>query len=365
MTKRKESIDRFRIIGQEGQWSVVLTRNDEVIDYIKTHLPIKKEAKKIVGDLNRKNGFIKKIEDIPQNLEKKIIEEFKAGECMTNIALKYNYNYQFIKRILIKNGIKLRPFSEERKRKEIYSKEKDIVEKYKKGIAIHSISKDHNCSSGPITRILKKNGIKIRKDGCRRRDIEQNSKKIIQDYKNGTSSVKLAREYRCTPYKIIDIIKKNRVKIKGAAGFFRNKTYEDRLGVEEAKIAKEKLSNYRGELKGNWKGGISFGEWGLNFTKILRNKVRERDNQSCLLCNIHRSKLKRALTVHHVDYIKSNSIEQNCISLCRGCHNIVHTPNLDRRGEWTAYFQNRLSKAYGYQYEKGKIVISLAKEEVI
>ncbi len=98
----------------------------------------------------------------------------------------------------------------------------------------------------------------------------------------------------------------------------------------------------------SWKGGISFEPYGLDWTREFRRAIRNRDNQVCMLCGIHREKLSRALDVHHINYNKQDSTIENCISLCNSCH--IKT-NINRK-HWTKFFQDLLHERYNYTYSK-------------
>jgi 5-methylcytosine-specific restriction endonuclease McrA len=56
----------------------------------------------------------------------------------------------------------------------------------------------------------------------------------------------------------------------------------------------------------------------------LRQMVFERDDYTCQKCGVRGSELN----CHHIDPVKSNPIESadvdNCITLCKGCHKVVH-----------------------------------------
>lgn len=114
------------------------------------------------------------------------------------------------------------------------------------------------------------------------------------------------------------------------------------------KMSNTKIERGIAKLEKNpaWLGGLSFEPYTLEFNKYFKNKIRNRDNQICMLCSIHREKLSRALHIHHINYDKTLSIPQNCISLCNSCH--VKT-NLNRT-HWTKFFQSLLSERYGYKY---------------
>lgn len=81
-----------------------------------------------------------------------------------------------------------------------------------------------------------------------------------------------------------------------------------------------------------WNGGTAFEPWGPEFTKALRERVRERDGFSCRLCGAPQDGKK--LSVHHVDYDKHNNNIDNLVALCNRCH--VKTNS--SRDNWQRYF---------------------------
>ena len=90
-----------------------------------------------------------------------------------------------------------------------------------------------------------------------------------------------------------------------------------------------------GILNPSWLGGKSFEEYGREFNKILKEKIRKRDNYKCNLCDIHQNNLRRKLDVHHIDYNKRNNNQNNLISLCHRCH--LKTNH--NRESWKNYFK--------------------------
>lgn len=72
--------------------------------------------------------------------------------------------------------------------------------------------------------------------------------------------------------------------------------------------------------------------WTRSEGKLLKEYIRERDGQSCYVCGGGES--SRLLSVHHIDYIKSNLHPANLITLCNRCH--AKTNN--DRAYWQAYF---------------------------
>jgi DNA-binding Lrp family transcriptional regulator len=106
----------------------------------------------------------------------------------------------------------------------------------------------------------------------------------------------------------------------------------------------------------NWRGGSSFRPYPAAFCRALKEQVKQRDGACCQLCGIteeeHR-KLYRAahgdrgqgLTVHHVDYDKSNTSLTNLITLCLACNPKVNS----NREHWMALFKTRLEGCeYGF-----------------
>lgn len=90
----------------------------------------------------------------------------------------------------------------------------------------------------------------------------------------------------------------------------------------------------------NWHGGISKLPYSFDFNKNLKEQVRKRDNYICQNCNItqkeHLLIYKSKLSVHHIDYDKINSKENNLITLCHKC-NIKANFN---RKKWKSYFNS-------------------------
>ena len=83
-------------------------------------------------------------------------------------------------------------------------------------------------------------------------------------------------------------------------------------------IQKEKQTQNtpKKEKHPNWLGGISNGEYGLDFNNELKYKIKEAHNLTCQLCKI----VTEELDIHHIDYNKTNNAENNLIPLCKTCH---------------------------------------------
>ncbi len=71
-----------------------------------------------------------------------------------------------------------------------------------------------------------------------------------------------------------------------------------------------------------WKGGIAYLPYCYKFNKTLKEKIRERDNRTCQLCNVKEN--GRKLDIHHIHYDKPNC-KPDLISLCRSCNAKVNS----------------------------------------
>ena len=104
----------------------------------------------------------------------------------------------------------------------------------------------------------------------------------------------------------------------------------------------DKMSKmFSGENNPNWKGGLSQTGY-KNFYKTLKNKIRKRDNYTCVLCELSEKELGYTLSIHHIDYNKENSVEENLCSLCKRCNSLV---NFERE-RWLKFFKEKIANIY-------------------
>lgn len=105
------------------------------------------------------------------------------------------------------------------------------------------------------------------------------------------------------------------------------------------------IINSMGSGNHNWKGGISCEPYCQDWTKELKELIKERDGYKCLnpYCT---AKNPNDLTVHHIDYNKKSCGLENLITVCRSCN---CRANFDR--DWhRSWYKAILNKRYGYQY---------------
>jgi len=129
----------------------------------------------------------------------------------------------------------------------------------------------------------------------------------------------------------------------------KKKIGEGNKGKKISEETKKKISVSAQEIDiKDWNGFVSREPYDQNWTLAFKRTIRKRDNQICLVCKIHREKLKKALDVHHIDSNKKNTCMKNCVSLCHSCHGKTKI----NKKEWQTFFRLMLNRLYGYEYGK-------------
>lgn len=104
-----------------------------------------------------------------------------------------------------------------------------------------------------------------------------------------------------------------------------------------------KIGQNCGDKNNNWNNGSSQNGYSREFTDELKNKIRNKTNHTCSICNIteeeHLIVYGTCLHVHHIDYNKKNHSENNLIPLCVSCHFRTNY----NRNYWQAFFVNKLN----------------------
>jgi len=93
------------------------------------------------------------------------------------------------------------------------------------------------------------------------------------------------------------------------------------FGKKQSKISKKKMSLAHGGTGRPYEHN----EYNRNiFTNELKEFIRKRDGFKCQNCKKSQKqefkKLKRRLTIHHIDYNKQNCKKNNLITLCHECN---------------------------------------------
>lgn len=86
----------------------------------------------------------------------------------------------------------------------------------------------------------------------------------------------------------------------------------------------------------NWRRGVSRQPYSFNFDEKLKLAIKERDDFQCQLCY---SSIN--LVIHHINYNKLDSSEENLLTLCNSCNSKVNY----NRHFWEQYFGRQLDEA--------------------
>jgi len=143
------------------------------------------------------------------------------------------------------------------------------------------------------------------------------------------------------------VIKSNKTLIQGHTKRIRQynlqvkkgHTWEEMYGSDKAKqlrkhyqerMTGKKNPNYgndvlTGKNNPNWHGGTSKEPYTFDFDAKLKSQIRKRDGNKCQLCGMtnqeHREQYSNYnLSIHHIDYDKTNNHPSNLITLCKPCH---------------------------------------------
>ena len=404
-TWNKKDLDSCEIIGmyQKGIPIIKIAKEFDC-----SFVPIERILKENRIKIRPASFYIKgKTPHNKSNLDKeKVIDLYKEGFTLGEVAKKLDCSDTPIKRILKEQGVTIRDHGYYMKGKIPHNKlhlpEQEIIKLHNQDISGFQISKKFGCTHNVIHKILKKNNIKIRNRGFYIKGkpslqrLIKNEQIVVDMYNQNISGMKIAEKFGCNDTVIYGILKRNGVKVKKLGFHLKGKPSPKKLHLPEQEviamynqhlpgkvIAKKfgcsapiiymilkrngiEIRNEgcynEGENHPNWQGGKSFEPYDQNWTPAFRRAIRKRDNQICMLCGIHREKLNQTLHVHHINGNKKMSIPQNCISLCVKCHiGIVHKDdkNKEDRENWIKLLQGKLSKEYDYKYsEEGEIKLN-------
>lgn len=222
---------------------------------------------------------------------------------------------------------------------------------------------------------LKKGNIKIWNKGLNKynseslkRSSEKNSQNMKEQYKNGLRknwSQGLTKEtserVRIASKKSIDRRKENGFEeMSEKLSVARKKLYaEGKLKIwnkDATRDNNELVNSIAQKISGdkcyNWKGGKSFEPYPPLFTEHFKQTIRKRDNFTCQICYLEyrKDKDKRRFPIHHIDGNKMNTFPQNCVTLCKTCHDLIHSGYNKIWIGLIPNFQNKLHNLFGYNY---------------
>jgi hypothetical protein len=166
-------------------------------------------------------------------------------------------------------------------------------------------------------------------------------------YGNDYSTDEIAKLFNTCPGTIKKLMNKFNIPRRTRSDAMKNRPKEMNERISKKLVGRHSSPNTefkKGEHCGkdhpNWQGGKSFEEYGKDFNRKLKEKIRKRDNYICRECGYSQKLLDYKLHIHHIDYDKKNNSEDNLISLCKSCH---CQTNFDRV-DWTKYFKENMFK---------------------
>lgn len=112
--------------------------------------------------------------------------------------------------------------------------------------------------------------------------------------------------------------------------------------------------------KAPWNKGLKGAQKGWNKGLTKENSEIIKGSSEKRMGQVHSEKSKYPLDIHHVNYDKHLSIQENLITLCKPCHGKCGY----NKKQWVSFFQSLLSDKYGYKYcEEGDVILEVEKCE--
>lgn len=122
----------------------------------------------------------------------------------------------------------------------------------------------------------------------------------------------------------------------------RKKMSLSRMGRTFSQESIEKMRVAQlGKKAHNWQGGKSFEPYPPEFNNKLKYFIRKKNNFTCQECNYTEEQLGYILSIHHIDYDKTNNNPNNLMALCKSCHSKTGF----NREDWQNYFQQKIIEA--------------------
>jgi len=115
-----------------------------------------------------------------------------------------------------------------------------------------------------------------------------------------------------------------------------------------AKLSKAHLGLAAGEKHPNWKGGISCEPYCEIWTdKEYKDSIRKRDNYKCQNPDCWKTfNPDKALSIHHINFIKKDCNPKNLITLCSSCNSRANK----NRKKCIVFYQTIIEEKYEHQY---------------
>lgn len=255
----------------------------------------------------KENGInVTKTLDLPID---SIIIDYQSGMTTVELGEKYDCSRNTIMGRLRKHNVEIRSISD------ILSFDlpvERIIDEYKNGMSTIKLGEKYNCNPEVIRDRLIKNNINVTKF------INLPVKQIINEYKNGMTSIELGKKYDCNPEVIIDRLKTNNIYIR---------TLKDIMNIISTHVCLKCGHKFQGRPNSKLCPDCNESGYCYKFNVDCREHNRDKYNRKCFFCDINEADCDRKHSIHHVDYNKNQGCDDTpdwkLIPLCRRCHGIT------------------------------------------
>jgi len=166
-----------------------------------------------------------------------IIERYNNKEPLLSIGRVYGVGQGVITRILKENGVTIRKSSELLKAF-TEEQEKEVIEKYKRGMTAKEIASQYGLSDPPVLKILRRAGFDPYKDNQKRKEklSARQKEELAKAYTEGQTAQQLARRYGVSDPTIKKALLELGVEIRSyseAQGGLKNAEIEELIDLYE------------------------------------------------------------------------------------------------------------------------------------
>ena len=147
----------------------------------------------------------------------------------------------------------------------------------------------------------------------------------IEYYKDPQNIVKISGENNVSkrPDVRAKISAAKKGKCTGEDSYWYGKTLPEEVKAKISAHAKLRV----GEKNANWRGGVSFEPYCPLFNNEIKEKIRNRDNRTCVLCGKSEIQNGQRLSVHHIDADKMQGCNGKSWYLCALCRSCNSSPD--------------------------------------
>ena len=163
------------------------------------------------GEVGKPRSGIKKPENIPRN--KKIVELYESGKGYTEIARELGLAPGVVYNAVLKSG-KMKAIDKVKKRDDVFKRNENIVDKFKKGITVAEIAKSVGVEKTTIRRVLseaRNNG--LLDDYVAPKTAAEKYAEIVMQWNSGASRKEIAESIGTTPGTVASVL--NRARKRG------------------------------------------------------------------------------------------------------------------------------------------------------